>query len=232
MMCVHESAACLASTHRAVRSAPACLPRSRSRAIGHSSSKSRAMRRSALLAGSSPRTAPRRPRTESGTARESSACQSRRASFDPESTQTRAKESGIVDLEGGGCLPTLMGGGGSRACTDTAVSRRRRRCVIRGNSGNDSLVPEAEVQIANVKAVKTRSGNTRFVVVDGMGREYSTFKEQIAAKLPGLEGKRARKSSSTSSNPSRSSSQTTSNATTKRFATRGVESCRSTRTRR
>jgi len=64
--------------------------------------------------------------------------------------------------------------------------------VIRGNSGNDSLVPEAEVQIANVKAVKTRSGNTRFVVVDGMGREYSTFKEQIAAKLPGLEGKRAR----------------------------------------
>ena len=58
--------------------------------------------------------------------------------------------------------------------------------------GNDSRVPEAEVQIANVKAVKTRSGNTRFVVVDGMGREYSTFKEQVAAKLPGLEGKRAR----------------------------------------
>jgi hypothetical protein len=43
-----------------------------------------------------------------------------------------------------------------------------------------------------VKAFKTKSGNTRFVLVDDQGNEYTTFKEQIAARLPGLEGKRAR----------------------------------------
>ncbi|HEY5659196.1 MAG TPA: hypothetical protein VIR59_00300 [Gaiellaceae bacterium] len=51
---------------------------------------------------------------------------------------------------------------------------------------------EAEVRVSEVNAFKTRSGNTRFVLVDEQGKEYSTFKEQIAAKLPGLEGKRAR----------------------------------------
>ena len=53
-------------------------------------------------------------------------------------------------------------------------------------------MPEAEVRIAEVKALKTKSGNTRFVLVDDGGTEYSTFREQIAAKLPGLEGRRAR----------------------------------------
>jgi hypothetical protein len=53
-------------------------------------------------------------------------------------------------------------------------------------------MPEAEVRVNEVKAFKTRSGNTRFVLVDDAGKEYSTFKEAIAAKLPGLEGRRAR----------------------------------------
>ena len=53
-------------------------------------------------------------------------------------------------------------------------------------------MPEAEVRVDAVKALKTRSGNTRFVLVDGEGNEYSTFKEAVAAKLPGLEGRRAR----------------------------------------
>jgi hypothetical protein len=53
-------------------------------------------------------------------------------------------------------------------------------------------MPETDVQVQDVKTLKTKSGNTRFVLVDDEGREYSTFKEQIAAKLPGLEGKRAR----------------------------------------
>ena len=53
-------------------------------------------------------------------------------------------------------------------------------------------MPEEEVRVAEVKAFKTKSGNTRFVLVDDRGKEYSTFKEQIAAKLPGLEGKRVR----------------------------------------
>jgi hypothetical protein len=53
-------------------------------------------------------------------------------------------------------------------------------------------MPEADIRVAEVKAFKTRSGNTRFVLVDDQGNEYSTFKEPIAAKLPGVEGRRAR----------------------------------------
>jgi hypothetical protein len=53
-------------------------------------------------------------------------------------------------------------------------------------------VPEDEVRVAEVKAFKTKSGSTRFVLVDDKGEEYSTFKEQIASKLAGLEGKRVR----------------------------------------
>jgi hypothetical protein len=53
-------------------------------------------------------------------------------------------------------------------------------------------MPEAEVKVSEVKALKTRSGNTRFVLVDDAGNEYSTFKETIASSLPGLEGRRAR----------------------------------------
>ena len=53
-------------------------------------------------------------------------------------------------------------------------------------------MPESEVEVREVKALKTRSGNTRFVLVDESGNEYSTFKETVAASLPGLEGRRAR----------------------------------------
>jgi hypothetical protein len=53
-------------------------------------------------------------------------------------------------------------------------------------------MPEVDVRVSDVKAFQTKSGNTRFVLVDDAGNEYSTFKEQIAAKLPGLEGRRAR----------------------------------------
>jgi hypothetical protein len=53
-------------------------------------------------------------------------------------------------------------------------------------------VPEQEVRVAELRAYKTRNGNTRYVLVDDQGKEYSTFKEQIAAKLPGLESKRVR----------------------------------------
>ena len=53
-------------------------------------------------------------------------------------------------------------------------------------------MPEEEVLVRDVKALKTRGGNTRFVLTDERGREFSTFKEQIARSLPGLQGKRAR----------------------------------------
>ena len=44
-------------------------------------------------------------------------------------------------------------------------------------------MPEEEVRVAEIKAFETRSGNTRFVLVDDHGKEYSTFKGHIAATV-------------------------------------------------
>jgi hypothetical protein len=49
-----------------------------------------------------------------------------------------------------------------------------------------------EVQVAEVKAYETRSGNTRYVLVDDAGNEYTTFREPIARKAVEAEGGRAR----------------------------------------
>jgi hypothetical protein len=51
---------------------------------------------------------------------------------------------------------------------------------------------EAEVTVAEVNGFKTQSGNTRFVLRDGEGREYTTFREQIARDALAAEGRRAR----------------------------------------
>ena len=51
---------------------------------------------------------------------------------------------------------------------------------------------EAVVHVAEVKAFKTQSGNTRYVLVDEQGREYSTFREEIARSAVAAEGRRAR----------------------------------------
>jgi hypothetical protein len=53
-------------------------------------------------------------------------------------------------------------------------------------------MPEAIVTVANVQAQRTRSGNTRFVLTDEHGREYTTFKEPIARQALAAEGSRAR----------------------------------------
>jgi hypothetical protein len=53
-------------------------------------------------------------------------------------------------------------------------------------------MPEAIVNVERVEAHKTQSGNTRFVLVDDSGREYSTFKEPIARQALAAEGERAR----------------------------------------
>ena len=45
--------------------------------------------------------------------------------------------------------------------------------------GNGPIHAQSEIQVKEINAFKTRSGNTRFVVVDETGKEYSTFKEQI-----------------------------------------------------
>jgi hypothetical protein len=51
---------------------------------------------------------------------------------------------------------------------------------------------EKEVRVARVDAYKTKSGNTRFVLRDEDGKEYTTFKEDIARQAVAAEGVRAR----------------------------------------
>jgi hypothetical protein len=51
---------------------------------------------------------------------------------------------------------------------------------------------EVEVRITKVDAVQTRGGNTRFVVHDDQGREYTTFRPAIGGQAQKLEGRRAR----------------------------------------
>jgi hypothetical protein len=51
---------------------------------------------------------------------------------------------------------------------------------------------EKEVRVAQVQAFQTRSGNTRYVLRDDEGNEYTTFKENIARQALAAEGRRAR----------------------------------------
>jgi hypothetical protein len=53
-------------------------------------------------------------------------------------------------------------------------------------------MPEQTVRVDEVKAFKTQSGNTRFVLRADDGKEYSTFKEAIAKQALAAEGKRAK----------------------------------------
>jgi len=51
---------------------------------------------------------------------------------------------------------------------------------------------EATVRIADVRTFDTKGGNTRFVIRDEKGNEYTTFREQIGAAARAADGKRAR----------------------------------------
>ena len=51
---------------------------------------------------------------------------------------------------------------------------------------------EKDVRVASVNAYQTKSGNTRFVLRDEEGNEYTTFKEEIGRQAVAAEGKRAR----------------------------------------
>jgi hypothetical protein len=53
-------------------------------------------------------------------------------------------------------------------------------------------MPEEIVKVERIEAHKTQSGNTRFVLVDDRGREFTTFKEPIARQAVAAEGRRAR----------------------------------------
>ena len=53
-------------------------------------------------------------------------------------------------------------------------------------------MPEEVVNVERVEAHKTQSGNTRFVLVDDSGRQFTTFKEPIARQAVAAEGRRAK----------------------------------------
>ena len=53
-------------------------------------------------------------------------------------------------------------------------------------------MPEEVVKVERVEARKTQSGNTRFVLSDDRGREFTTFKEPIARQAVAAEGRRAK----------------------------------------
>jgi hypothetical protein len=53
-------------------------------------------------------------------------------------------------------------------------------------------MPEEVVKVERVEARKTQSGNTRFVLFDESGREFTTFKEPIARQAVAAEGWRAK----------------------------------------
>ena len=53
-------------------------------------------------------------------------------------------------------------------------------------------MPEAVVDITDVRAFQTKSGNARYVLRDADGNEYTTFREEIARAALAAEGKRAR----------------------------------------
>src|SRR5215212_2518210 len=51
---------------------------------------------------------------------------------------------------------------------------------------------ERETTLADVRTFETRNGNTRYVVRDAEGNEYTTFREQIGDEARRLAGQRAR----------------------------------------
>jgi hypothetical protein len=59
-------------------------------------------------------------------------------------------------------------------------------------TGYRSTKVEAVVTIADVRTFETNRGNTRYVVRDTDGNEYTTFREAIGERAQQLEGRRAR----------------------------------------
>jgi hypothetical protein len=51
---------------------------------------------------------------------------------------------------------------------------------------------ERETTLEDVRTFETRTGNTRYVVRDSEGNEYTTFREQIGDKAREFAGRRAR----------------------------------------
>src|SRR5438874_5393633 len=81
----------------------------------------------------------------------------------------------------------------ARRCGRCGSDRRQARSRFRGRaSRKNQPMPEREVHVEEVKAFKTQSGNTRFVLRADDGSEYTTFKEGIAKQAVAAERRRAR----------------------------------------
>jgi hypothetical protein len=94
-------------------------------------------------------------------------------------------------------------------------------------------MPELDVEVREVKALTTRSGNTRFVLVDEGGNEYSTFKERSRAtrSRPSASGL-ASSTTRTSGTASGTSISTVSSRSTPATATTAAASTTGARSRR
>jgi hypothetical protein len=75
--------------------------------------------------------------------------------------------------------------------TPTSAVRRLRRRAVPGRSGYSADM-EADITVESLKAVEARSGNTRYVLRDTEGREYTTFRPKIGKEASSYEGRRAR----------------------------------------
>lgn len=51
---------------------------------------------------------------------------------------------------------------------------------------------ELDITVQSVEEIETKNGNTRYVVRDGEGREYSTFRPAIGREAMKYEGRQAR----------------------------------------
>jgi hypothetical protein len=51
---------------------------------------------------------------------------------------------------------------------------------------------ESTVQVADVRTFQTKSGNTRYVLRDDSGKEYTTFREEIGRAALAAQGQKAR----------------------------------------
>jgi hypothetical protein len=51
---------------------------------------------------------------------------------------------------------------------------------------------ENTVHVADVRTFQTKSGNTRYVLKDDSGKEYTTFREEIGKAALAAQGRRAR----------------------------------------
>jgi hypothetical protein len=69
--------------------------------------------------------------------------------------------------------------------------RRAERCAARSATGTPVRM-DADITVDSVAAVKTRGGNTRYVLRDTEGREYTTFRPQIGEEASRYEGRPAR----------------------------------------